>query len=94
MPVNVMLASMPASEYKSWRLFFTDRPFTQEREDWRIGILAAAIVNMLKSKKGKRAKPSDYIPKWRKPGMQKPAPALVIASKVNVLRTMFGSKAI
>ena len=42
-------------------------PFGETRADLRMAILAATTVNVHKGKKGKSAKPKDFMPEFYKP---------------------------
>lgn len=39
-------------------------PIGRDRDDLNAGIVAAAIANAFRGKKGRRVKPSDFMPRW------------------------------
>ena len=51
-----------------------------EWEDYRTGIIAATIANMLQGKKGKNLKPEDFMP-TRKRKKQTPEEMLAVAQR-------------
>jgi hypothetical protein len=59
-----MLAEMSSREFAEWQAFASiDGPIGEERADIRMGIQAAATVNVY-AEKGQGAKPIDFIPQW------------------------------
>jgi len=52
---------MSSSEFSEWLAYHNLEPFGAEREDLRIGMGTAPILNCLSGKKGKKAKPKDWI---------------------------------
>jgi|WetSurMetagenome_2_1015567.scaffolds.fasta_scaffold743819_2 hypothetical protein len=40
------ISEIPASEFLGWRSYFDIYPFTQDREDARVGLLCSVIANV------------------------------------------------
>lgn len=60
------IESLPQEEFARWMRFYSQEPFGLIRDDLRHGIVAATVAapNM---KKGKKAVPEDFMPKFRRP---------------------------
>lgn len=58
------IESLPASEVNRWMNFYSQEPFGLVRDDLRCGIIGAAITQP-HMKKGKSAKPADFMPRFR-----------------------------
>ncbi|MDT0270252.1 hypothetical protein RM844_28675 [Streptomyces sp. DSM 44915] len=57
-------------------------PLGPERADALHGIQTAALVNAQKGKRGKRARPQDFIPEWDGGGAQSPDEQLAQATAI------------
>lgn len=55
---------MPASEINGWREYFSIYPFTQEREDFRIAMLAELVNNSVQMKYFKGKSYKDFLPDY------------------------------
>jgi Protein of unknown function (DUF4035) len=60
---------MSAAELQRWWAFYQVEPWGEWRGDLRMGILASALVNCWTSGKGRRTKPSDFLPAFEKPAV-------------------------
>ncbi len=56
-----MLQGMTWSQLIGWHEFSIIEPFGEEREDLRMGTIAAILVNTNKKRSAKVALPSDFI---------------------------------
>lgn len=63
---------MTHREFLKWAAWYAMEPFGEQRDDLRIGVLAATVCNLLSSGKGKLAKPSDFMLKFEDEKPQKP----------------------
>ncbi|KAB8167062.1 hypothetical protein FH609_011715 [Streptomyces sp. 3MP-14] len=60
-----MLATTTSAELTEWMAYErVTGPLGPERGDALHGIQTAALVNAQKGKRGKRARPQDFIPTW------------------------------
>lgn len=57
---------MSANEYIGWQTYFEIYPFTQDREDARIALLAQVIANMSGKSLKNPAKMSAFLPTYIK----------------------------
>lgn len=64
-----MLETMTAQTLRRWRAFDEITPFGDERADLRMGILGSHLAN-IHIQKGRRYKPTDLIPNFRRPQQQ------------------------
>lgn len=65
MPVAELLARCSAEELGEWMAYEkVTGPLGAERADMLHGILTAVLANTARGKKGRRARPADFIPKW------------------------------
>lgn len=66
MPVVELLARTSGRELTDWEAFEeqTGPLDPRRRGDIGAGIVAAAVTNAMRAKKGKRFKPEDFIPRW------------------------------
>ncbi len=53
---------MTAGEVAEYQALDHVEPWGEQRADLRMGILASTAVNMMKGKKGKRVKATDFMP--------------------------------
>ena len=56
---------MSVGEFKTWAAYHELDPWSEERADWRIGMLAATITGIAMKAlgvKGKQPRPEDYMP--------------------------------
>lgn len=58
------IESLPADEVLRWMNFYSQEPFGLVRDDLRCGIIGAAVTQP-HLKKGKTAKPADFMPRFR-----------------------------
>jgi len=56
---------MSAKEFAEWCVYDRTNPGDPERSDFRTALICMTIVNMLKGKKGQRAKIEDFILKFK-----------------------------
>ncbi len=61
-----MLESMPLVNFYEWMEHHRRNPFGEERADLRCAIIAAAVANASKGKRGRKYKPKDFMPKFGK----------------------------
>lgn len=65
MPVRELLARVDSRELAEWMAYEqVTGPLGPERADIHAGIIAAAIHNANTGKRGRKAKPRDFIPRW------------------------------
>lgn len=62
MSVAEAQADIDAREFAEWQAYYTLEPFGEERADYRNAILCTLIANALQGKRGRRAKPKDFMP--------------------------------
>lgn len=69
MPVAELLARVTATELAEWAAYErVAGPLGAARSDLQAAIIASTVANSNRGKKGRRADPADFIPKWdRKP---------------------------
>ena len=79
------MARCDSMEFAEWCAFYMLDPWGGERGDLQAGIIASTIAQV-NAAKGKRFKPSDFMPKFGPP--PKPPSADQLHSK---LRTIFGA---
>jgi hypothetical protein len=66
MTVEEMLGRMSSRELAEWMAYFQYEPFGTEIEDFRSGIVAAAVVNSNSGKGSKVYGPEEFAPSYRK----------------------------
>lgn len=60
-----MLASVSSAELTEWMAYEqVTGPLGPARDDLLMSVLAATVANTARGKKGRRSKPSDFLPKW------------------------------
>lgn len=59
-----MLDGMTAAQMAEWVAYHEMDPIGQERGDLQAAIVAATVANSVRHK-GRAAKPSDFMPRWR-----------------------------
>lgn len=65
MPVAELLARTSSEELTEWMAYERlTGPLGPERGDVLHGILTATVANTARGKRGRKAKPKDFIPKW------------------------------
>jgi hypothetical protein len=62
--VEELLARISSRELTEWMAYFAIDPFGEERADLRAGIVASTLVNVNRGKRGKAAKPRDFMPSF------------------------------
>ncbi len=62
MTVRELLERIDSRELTEWRAFYELEPFGCEKEDSRIGVIAATIANVFRAKRGKTYKVEDFMP--------------------------------
>ena len=68
MTVRELLARMDSYEFSEWMVFSEMEPFGSSLENYRAGIVAAAIYNVNRDpKKGKVIQPEDFFPHEKEP---------------------------
>ena len=55
---------MPAPEFVEWQAYFSIYPFTQDREDLRIALLAATISNVSGRTVKRMREVQDFLPNY------------------------------
>lgn len=61
MTVSELEHRMPAGELVEWMAYFTIEPWGQVQEDFRAGVIASTLVNVMADTKGRPSKPSDFF---------------------------------
>lgn len=64
-----LCAEMSSAELSLWTAWFNVEPEPQLRADLRAGIVAGAVVNMLRVG-GAAVRPEDFVLSWRQPAAQ------------------------
>lgn len=65
MPIGEMLARMSAQEITDWIAYERiSGPLGPVRGDWQAAIVAATVYGAAATKKTKRRKLKDFLPKW------------------------------
>lgn len=65
MPVAELLARTSSAELTEWMAYEQIAgPLGGERDDILMAVLAAVIANAGRGKKGRRARPKDFLPTW------------------------------
>lgn len=60
-----MLGELTSTQLSEWMAYDLIEPFGEEREDFRMGILASTIANIYKSPKRKKPyKAQDFMPSF------------------------------
>ena len=62
--VSQLLKSLSSKELTEWMIYYELEPFGEDREDFRMGVVASTIANVNRSKNSKVYKPQDFIPKF------------------------------
>lgn len=62
--VQQMLEEMSWDDFELWAQYATVEPFGEHRADLRAGIIAAVVANSNMGKRGRPAKPADFMPKF------------------------------
>ena len=67
--IQELYQTMSAYEFSLWAAEYAQNPWGEEREDYRVGILASTIVNVSGKivKRGNETKPHDFMPFQKKP---------------------------
>lgn len=55
---------MPATEFFGWQEFFTIYPFSEERQDARVAMLAAVIANVSGKSLKRTMRERDFLPDY------------------------------
>ena len=66
--VDSMRREMSLGLFIRWSDYYDRFPFGEERADWRAGMIASTRANLYRKKGQRRAKPSDYFPKFKARG--------------------------
>jgi len=65
MTVTDLLARTTSAELAEWMAYEkVTGPLGSERQDVHMAILAAVISNSMRTGRGRRAEPTDFLPKW------------------------------
>lgn len=67
---------MPAHEFMAWAEYHAVEPFGEARADLRMAILASLTAN-IHAARGKKFKPSDFMPYERQRGKPKSAKEMI-----------------
>lgn len=61
--------SMSAYEFSLWAAEYARNPWGEERDDYRAGVIASAVVNISGKmiKRGSETKPKDFMPFQKQP---------------------------
>lgn len=81
---------MSSREFSEWIAFDKISPIGRERDDFLFALVAWTIAEANRSRKGKKYKISDFIPKWGRKGKE-PQDWRVIKNKMDAFIGMFGS---
>jgi hypothetical protein len=57
-------ARMSNVELQEWWAWYCTEPWGEDRADWRMGILAASLVNLWLERKARRVQPGDFLPRF------------------------------
>jgi hypothetical protein len=72
MPVERLLAEMPADEFIEWCAFYDLEPWGFQADAWRSGVVAATVANYSgRTRTRADAKPRDFMPKRKGERRQK-----------------------
>lgn len=72
MSVAELLNTMSATEIRDWQIYDSLEPFGEERADLRMGILAALMINLRRTKPSDKVyKPRDFMPNFYEDGEKK-----------------------
>ena len=87
-------ARCDSHEFALWMAEETIEPSGELRADWRMAQLCAVIVNSNPYRKGRAAKPSEFMPRWGKQyerpdplALERLAKSFVAASNAAVKKT-------
>lgn len=78
---------MSSREFTEWRAYYGMEPFGEEMANWRAGMLASVVVNLLSDKKTKAKQPMDFMPQTERPAAATPEELL---RKIEMLNASFG----
>ena len=67
-----LLNRISSQELTEWQAFYQMEPFGEVRDDYRMAILASVVANCHRGKKGRKAKPMDFMPKFGEDKEQTP----------------------
>jgi hypothetical protein len=68
-----MLEELTPRQLEEWRVYAElIEPIGEERADLRMGILAAVTANLWRGKRGRKAKPLDFMPFRESPRITDP----------------------
>lgn len=70
---------MTSAEYAEWLAYDRLEPMTEERADWRAGMIAATLANVYREKGAEPLKPDDFMPKWGGSEPERPSAEEVFA---------------
>jgi len=92
MPVGEMLSRMSSRELTEWIAFSRIEPFTAERTELAIAILATVTVNMWSGKGGTKPKPGDFMIDWDKVEAREPQTVETMKGIAKSWAAMFSNK--
>lgn len=61
--------TLGADELIEWMAFERLEPWGSEIDAYRIGLICSTVANAFRGKKGRRFKPTDFMPKSRGPAL-------------------------
>lgn len=67
MTVQELLERVSSQELTEWMAFFQLEPWGTEIDDWRAGLIAATIANIMRDRKSRPLNPMDFMPRWDAP---------------------------
>jgi hypothetical protein len=90
MTVDEAQDRITSREFSEWQAYHQVEPFGQLRDDFRMGILAATVVNLFKSETDEPAKPTDFLPEFvTEAAGEEPAPADSDAEFIAAMKAAF-----
>lgn len=79
-----MLSEISSRDFAEWLAYSRLEPWGEERDDLRMGIIAATIANANRGKNQKAYKPADFIPDFE-PESDEQASARIMAQVMAAL---------
>ena len=70
MPVAQARRDIDSREFAEWIAYANVEPFGEQREDFRMGYIAAIICNMFLPRGSRRLTPRDFMPDFSPPKPQ------------------------
>ncbi len=84
---DAMLAQMPYRVFQEWKTYYQYDPFGGERGDINAATIAATIANVNRTKKTKRFKVRDFVPRY---GPKEPLTGEEMLQKIMAMNQAMG----